>query len=100
MADVPLLAPLFGNIGNRCYSLCSAPDEKLCLNCGDTGLIWTNKLATREGPVAGQCNCGASSCREKKRDTSTKLVTFSVSRIFFTKRGQNVTQNLADDVFG
>ena len=63
-------------------------------------MIWTNKLATREGPVAGQCNCGASSCREKKRDTSTKLVTFSVSRIFFTKRGQNVTQNLADDVFG
>ena len=68
------------------------PDEKLCLNCGDTGLIWTNKLATREGPVAGQCNCGASSCWEMKRDTSNKLVTFSVSRIFsnilFKRKGE------------
>ena len=55
-------------------------------------MIWTNKLATREGPVAGQCNCGASSCREKKRDTSNKLVTFSVSRIFsnilFKRKGE------------
>ena len=48
MADVPLLACPALWIGNRCCSLCSAPDEKLCLNCGDTGLIWTNKLATRE----------------------------------------------------
>ena len=86
-------------IGNRCCSLCSAPDEKLCLNCGDTGLILTNKLATREGPVAGQCNCGASSCREKKRDTSTKLVTFSVSRNFLTYYFK-VRGNLADDIFG